>query len=51
VRAFLETVLGEQQLIDFEDMPIAVAEAGRVLRPGGRFCACVPHPFSLWRAV
>jgi SAM-dependent methyltransferase len=27
-------------------MPAAVAEAGRVLRPGGCFCACVPHPFS-----
>ena len=27
-------------------MQAAVAEAGRVLRTGGRFCACVPHPFS-----
>ncbi len=27
-------------------MPVAVAEAVRVLRPGGCFCACVPHPLS-----
>ena len=27
-------------------MPAAVAEAGRVLRPGGYFCGRVPHPFS-----
>jgi hypothetical protein len=27
-------------------MRAAVAEAGRVLRDGGHFCACVPHPFS-----
>jgi SAM-dependent methyltransferase len=33
-------------LIDLDDMPGAVAEAGRVLRPDGAFCACVPHPFS-----
>jgi hypothetical protein len=26
-------------------MPGAVAEAGRVLEAGGRFCVCVTHPF------
>jgi SAM-dependent methyltransferase len=27
-------------------MPRAVAEAARVLRPGGRVCAAIPHPIS-----
>jgi SAM-dependent methyltransferase len=42
----LDLVVSYNSLIDVEDMPAAVAEASRVLRPGGRFCACVPHPFS-----
>jgi SAM-dependent methyltransferase len=32
-------------LMDVEDMPAAIAEGARVLEPGGRFCACVTHPF------
>lgn len=44
-RAF-DLVVAYNSLIDLEDMPAAVAEAGRVLVPGGYFCACVPHPFS-----
>ena len=28
------------------DMPSTVAEAARVLRPGGRFCFCVSHPVT-----
>lgn len=42
----LDLVVSYNSLIDVEDMPAAVAEASRVLRPGGYFCACVPHPFS-----
>src|SRR6478735_7683699 len=39
-------VVSYNSLIDVEDMPAAIAEASRVLRPSGCFCACVPHPFS-----
>lgn len=31
--------------MDVADLPRAVTEAARVLRPGGRFAACVTHPF------
>lgn len=41
-----DLLVSYNSLIDVEDMPAAVAEAGRVLRPGGSFCACLPHPFS-----
>ena len=41
-----DLVVSYNSLIDLDDMPAAVVEAGRVLRPGGAFCACVPHPFS-----
>ena len=44
--ASFDLVVSYNSLIDVEDMPAAVAEAGRVLRSGGCFCACVPHPFS-----
>jgi SAM-dependent methyltransferase len=33
-------------LMDVADMPAAVAEAARVLTPGGCLCACVTHPFA-----
>jgi SAM-dependent methyltransferase len=33
-------------LMDIEDMPLAVAETGRVLDPGGRFSICVTHPLA-----
>jgi predicted amidohydrolase len=32
--------------MDVEDMPQAVADIARVLRPGGRLCACVTHPLN-----
>lgn len=38
-----DLVVSYNVLIDVEDMPRA--EPGRVLRRGGRFCVCVPHPF------
>jgi SAM-dependent methyltransferase len=39
-------VVAYNVLMDVADMPAAVAEAARVLAPGGRFCACVTHPFA-----
>jgi SAM-dependent methyltransferase len=33
-------------LHDIDDMPQAVAEASRVLRPSGRLCLAIPHPVS-----
>jgi ubiquinone/menaquinone biosynthesis C-methylase UbiE len=33
-------------LMDVDDMPVAVREAWRVLRPGSRFCVCVTHPIN-----
>lgn len=40
-----DLVVAYNALMDIDDMPGAVAEAGRVLEPGGRFCICVTHPF------
>jgi SAM-dependent methyltransferase len=33
-------------LMDLDDVAPAVAEMGRVLRPGGCLCVCVTHPFT-----
>ena len=33
-------------LHDMDQMPRAVAEASRVLAPGGRLCASIPHPVN-----
>jgi SAM-dependent methyltransferase len=33
-------------LQDIDDMPKAVGEAARVLRPGGRFCLAIVHPVN-----
>jgi SAM-dependent methyltransferase len=33
-------------LHDIDAMPETVAEAGRVLEPGGRLCAAIPHPLN-----
>jgi SAM-dependent methyltransferase len=41
-----ELVVAYNVLMDVDDMPRAVAEIGRVLRPGGRLCACVTHPLT-----
>lgn len=35
-----------QAMADVDDMPRALLEAGRVVRPGGYFCACVAHPMT-----
>jgi SAM-dependent methyltransferase len=39
-------VVAYNALMDVDDMPRAVAEAARVLAPGGRLCACVTHPMA-----
>jgi SAM-dependent methyltransferase len=39
-----DLVVAHQVLMDVDDMPAAVREAGRVLMPGGRFCVAVVHP-------
>jgi len=44
--ASCDLVVSYNTLMDIEDMDGAVAEAGRVLVSGGRFCVCVTHPTS-----
>jgi SAM-dependent methyltransferase len=44
--ACCDLVVSYNALMDMADMDGAVAEAGRVLVPGGRFCVCVTHPMS-----
>ncbi len=39
-----DLVVAFNSLMDVQDMPGAVAEAARVLEPGGRICVCVTHP-------
>jgi SAM-dependent methyltransferase len=39
-----DVVVAYNSLMDVDDMPAAVAEAARVLEPGGRLCVCVTHP-------
>jgi ubiquinone/menaquinone biosynthesis C-methylase UbiE len=42
--ADFDLVVAYNSLMDVEDMPGTVREAGRVLDAGGRFCFCVTHP-------
>jgi SAM-dependent methyltransferase len=37
-------VVAYNSLMDVDEMPRAVAEIARVLRPGGALCACITHP-------
>jgi SAM-dependent methyltransferase len=41
-----DLVVACNSLMDIQDMLAAVREAARVLKPGGRFCACVTHPVA-----
>jgi SAM-dependent methyltransferase len=43
--AAFDLIVAYNSLMDIDDMPGAVAEAARVLEPGGRFCVCLTHPF------
>jgi SAM-dependent methyltransferase len=44
--ASVELVTALLSLQDMDDMPGAVAEAARVLVPGGRLCAAIVHPIA-----
>jgi SAM-dependent methyltransferase len=44
--ATFDIVVAYNSLMDVQDMPAAVAEAARVLQPGGRLCISVTHPLS-----
>ena len=44
--AAFDLVVAYMCLHDMDLMPQAVAEAARVLEPGGRLCASIPHPVS-----
>jgi SAM-dependent methyltransferase len=39
-----DLVVAYMSLHDIDAMPAAIAEAARVLRRAGRFCAAIPHP-------
>jgi SAM-dependent methyltransferase len=41
-----DLVVAHMCLHDMDQMPRAVAEASRVLTPGGRLCASIPHPVN-----
>jgi SAM-dependent methyltransferase len=41
-----DLVVAYMCLHDMDQMPRAVAEASRVLAPGGRLCASIPHPVN-----
>jgi SAM-dependent methyltransferase len=40
-----DLVVACMSLLDFDDFPGAMAEIGRVLRPGGQLCLAIVHPF------
>lgn len=42
----VDLVVAYMCLHDIDDMPAAVAEISRVLRPSGRLCLAIPHPVS-----
>ena len=44
--AAFDLVVAYNSLMDVDDMPAVVHEIGRVLAPGGRFCACITHPLA-----
>jgi len=41
-----DLIVAFMSLHDMDEMPAAVAEAARVLAPGGRLCAAVVHPIN-----
>jgi ubiquinone/menaquinone biosynthesis C-methylase UbiE len=41
-----DVVVAYNSLMDIADMETAVAEAWRILVPGGRLCVCITHPMA-----
>ena len=41
-----DLVVSYNVLMDVDELGAAIAEAARVLAPGGRLCACVTHPLN-----
>jgi ubiquinone/menaquinone biosynthesis C-methylase UbiE len=41
-----DLAIAYNSLMDIDEMPAAVREVWRVLRPGSRFCICVTHPIN-----
>lgn len=39
-----DLVIAFNSLMDVDNMPGTVSEAGRVIEPDGRFCICITHP-------
>jgi SAM-dependent methyltransferase len=46
VSSSVDLVVAHNSLMDIDDLPGAVREAARVLRPGGRLAVCVTHPVA-----
>lgn len=42
----VDLVVSFMSLMDTDDFAAAVSEAGRVLRPGGRYCIAIVHPLA-----
>ena len=42
----IDLVVAYNSLMDFDDLPSAVAEIGRVLSDDGTFCICITHPLE-----
>ncbi|CAO5157536.1 Class I SAM-dependent methyltransferase [Frankia sp. AiPs1] len=49
--AVFDLVIASMSLQDITDAPGAIAEASRVLAPGGSLCLSVVHPLSSWQAI
>ncbi|MDQ3981682.1 MAG: class I SAM-dependent methyltransferase, partial [Actinomycetota bacterium] len=41
-----DVIVAYNSLQNVDDLPRVVAEAARVLTPGGRFCVCIAHPMT-----
>ena len=44
--ASFDLAVAYNSLMDVDDMPAAVTETARVIRPGSRFCVCITHPIN-----
>jgi SAM-dependent methyltransferase len=42
-----DLITAYMSLMNMDDLDGALREAGRLLEPGGRLCAAVPHPFGI----